>query len=43
MLATLLILLHLLPLDRPENHKGKAIVKAFTCVGGSCHVPKGGR
>jgi len=43
MLVTLLILIHLLPLDRPEGHKGKAIVKAFTCVGDTCHVPRGGR
>jgi len=43
MLVTLLIILHLLPLDRQGGHKGKAIVKAFTCVGDSCHVPRSGR
>ena len=42
MLMTLLILLHLLPLDRPMTRHDKAIVKASICVGGSCHVPRRG-
>ena len=43
MLMTLLILLHLLPLDRPGGHKDKALVKASICVGGSCHEPRSSR
>jgi len=42
MLMTLLILLHLLPLDKPEG-KGKTVIRASICVGGTCHVPRSGR